>query len=199
MALRKPRHALDRSKIWVDGSSPILRCANAADAGSSMSRETAAWMKRPICSLRSEDAPSTARPAAALASDGRVPSGHILRSRMPVMSSSLPKGSRSRSYSGRRRSSIWEDGQISSGSATAIDSRQTLAKRMGAVRAAQRSGLMARRITSLSNMLLPSPASTVTVAPLIPLLRPLRRKSTALATSWVSRLRLRKVSFSAYR
>jgi len=37
------------------------------------------------------------RPAAALASDGRVPSGHMRRSRIPVMSSSLPNGSLRRS------------------------------------------------------------------------------------------------------
>jgi hypothetical protein len=48
-------------------------------------------------------------------------------------------------------------------------------------------------------MLEPRPASTTRVAALMPLLLLLRRKRAALATSWVSRFRLRKVSFSAYR
>jgi hypothetical protein len=67
---------------------------------------------------------STARPAAALASDGRVPAGHMRRSRMPVMSSSRPSGSLSRSYSGRSRVSISTEVSTSSGSAVARDSMQ---------------------------------------------------------------------------
>src|SRR4051812_33036554 len=44
---------------------------------------------------------------------------------MPVINSSRPNGNLSRSYSGRRRSSIAAEVQISSGKATARDSRQT--------------------------------------------------------------------------
>ena len=62
-----------------------------------MSRLTAAWMNNSTCSAFSPDFASTARPAAALASDGRVPAGHIRRSRMPVINSSRPSGSFSRS------------------------------------------------------------------------------------------------------
>ena len=96
-ALRNPRHAFETSKICVVGGSPILRCANEAVAGSSMSRLTALWMKSSTCSALSPDFASTARPAAALASDGRVPTGQTRRSRMPVMSSRRPSGSRRRS------------------------------------------------------------------------------------------------------
>ena len=95
--LRKPRHAFDTSKLWMDAGSPILRWANDAVAGSSMSRETAAWMKSPMSSRLTPVVPSTARPAAALASDGLVPSGHMRLSRMPVISSSRPNGRRRRS------------------------------------------------------------------------------------------------------
>jgi hypothetical protein len=50
IALRKPRQALERSKICIPAGSPSWRWAKEALAGSSMSRETAAWMKRPIAS-----------------------------------------------------------------------------------------------------------------------------------------------------
>jgi hypothetical protein len=73
-----------------------LRCAKLAVAGSSMSRHTAAWINSSTCSARIADFASTARPAAAEASEGRVPAGHTRRSRMPVISSKRPSGKRSR-------------------------------------------------------------------------------------------------------
>jgi hypothetical protein len=73
---RNPRHAFETSKTCAEAGSPILWWANEAEAGSSMSRDTAAWMKSPICSRVTDETPRTARPAAALASDGSVPSGH---------------------------------------------------------------------------------------------------------------------------
>jgi hypothetical protein len=42
---RKPRHAFETSKICAVAGNPILRWANDAVAGSSMSRLTAPWMK----------------------------------------------------------------------------------------------------------------------------------------------------------
>jgi len=76
------REAVEKAKAGIGNvedlglaGSPSFRCANAAVAGSSMSRQTAAWMKVSICSGRRADCARTARPAAALASDGRVPGG----------------------------------------------------------------------------------------------------------------------------
>ena len=97
IAFMKPRQALETSKIWAEAGSPISRWAKDAVAGSSMSRDTAAWMKSSTCDAPRADLARTARPAAALASDGRVPTGQNRRSRMPVISSSRPKGSLRRS------------------------------------------------------------------------------------------------------
>ena len=97
-ALRNPRHALETSKICAVAGRPIFRCANEAVAGSSMSRLTAAWMKSSTSFAPRPERAITALPAAALASDGRVPAGHMRRSRIPVISSSRPAGKIGRAH-----------------------------------------------------------------------------------------------------
>ena len=70
------------------------------------------------------------QPAAALASDGRVPAGQTRRSLMPVMSSKRPSGTFKRSYKGASRCTMSAELNTSSDKATAMDSRTTEEKRI---------------------------------------------------------------------
>ena len=93
----KPRQALEMSKTCVLAGRPIRRWANEAVAGSSMSRDTAAWTNNSTRSAGRAERARSAFPAAALAAEGGIPAGHTRRSRIPVINSSRPKGSLSRS------------------------------------------------------------------------------------------------------
>ena len=197
--LRNPRQALDRSKTWVDAGSPILWWANDAEAGSEhVPRDRRMYEQPQLLPLHRGDAQDRAAGGGA----------RLRRERAVGPDPALADSRHELQAAERELEALVERPQLLLYGRGGPDlARQRDGDRFkadipeahGSRGPAQRSGLIASRITSLSNMLQPRPASTTSVPPLIPLLRGLRRKSTVFATSWVSRLRFLKVSFSAKR